>query len=354
MLKTSEFDYFLPSELIAQNPLEKRDQSRLLYYNRKTDKIEHRNFSELPEILQAGDLLVINESRVIPARLHAQIELGHAPKNEQEKAKIKARNEIFLIKKIGESEWEALVKPGHRVKKGVNLVFSEKLRGTVKEELAGGLRIVNFSLSGAEFLHEIEKIGETPLPPYIKNSQAKPEQYQTVYANKEGSVAAPTAGLHFTPEIFAELKKRGVDVAKVVLHVGWGTFAPVKSELVTEHKIHSEYFEIDEKNAEKINHAKNEGRRVIAVGTTSVRVLESSAGAENLVKAQSGETQIFIYPGYEFKCVDGMITNFHLPKSSLLMLTSAFIGREKNLAIYQEAIAQKYRFFSFGDACLFV
>jgi len=354
MLKTSDFDYNLPPELIAQNPLQKRDESRLFCYDRKNDKIEHRSFRDLPEILQAGDMLVLNDSKVIPARLHAKIDLGHTPKNEQEKTQTTTKNEIFLIKKITDSAWEALVKPGHRLKKGVKLIFSKNLKGVVENELEGGMRVISFSLSGAELSHEIENIGETPLPPYIKHSSARPEQYQTIYAQKDGSVAAPTAGLHFTPEVFARLKKRGIDILKVTLHVGWGTFAPVKSELITDHKIHSEFFEIDKETAEKINLAKKEGRRIIAVGTTSVRVLESSADENGLLQAHTGETRIFIYPGYKFKCVNGMITNFHLPKSSLIMLTAAFLGREKNLEIYQEAIAQKYRFFSFGDACLFL
>lgn len=354
MLKTSDFDYELPEELIAQNPMEKRDESRLLYYKRETGEIEHRKFADLPEILRPGDVLVINESKVIPARLHAKIDLGHAPLNHQEKMQSEAQNEIFLIKKIDGDSWEVLAKPARRLGIGTKLIFSENLHGEVIEKLEGGMRIVRFSLCDAELLGEIEQIGETPLPPYIKHSSAKPEQYQTVYADKNGSVAAPTAGLHFTPEIFARLKERGIEVVRVVLHVGWGTFAPVKSELIMDHQIHSEYFEIGDEAVERINLAKHEGRRIIAVGTTSVRVLESGADENGLLKAQNGDTQIFIYPGYRFKCIDGMVTNFHLPKSSLIMLTSALIGREKNLEIYQEAIAQKYRFFSFGDACLFL
>lgn len=354
MLKTSDFDYKLPEELIAQNPMEKRDESRLLYYKRSEDKIEHRKFGNLPEILCSGDVLVINESKVIPARLHAHIDLGHEPQNNQEKMRAEAKNEVFLIKKIDENTWEVLAKPARRLALGVKLIFSEKLHGEVMEEMKDGMRKIKFSLSGAKLLEAIEEIGETPLPPYIKHSTAKPEQYQTVYAQKEGSVAAPTAGLHFTPEIFARLKEKGIEVVRVILHVGWGTFAPVKSEFITEHEIHSEFFEISPEAVEKINLAKNEGRRVIAVGTTSVRVLESSSDENGLLKAQNGETRIFIYPGYKFRCIDGLVTNFHLPKSSLIMLTSAFVGRERNLEIYQEAIAQRYRFFSFGDACLFL
>ncbi len=354
MLKTSDFDYKLPAELIAQNPMKKRDESKLLFYNREKDKIEHKKFTDLPDLLQAGDVLVVNESKVIPARLNAKIDLGREPQNHQEKMQSDAKNEIFLIKKIDENNWEVLAKPARRLKKGIELSFSENLKGEVSEELSGGMRIIKFSLAGNELMQEIEKIGETPLPPYIKNSQADREQYQTVYAEKKGSVAAPTAGLHFTPEIFRRLEGKGVEVVRVILHVGWGTFAPVKSELITDHDIHSEYFEIGNDTVDKINRAKNEGRRVIAVGTTSVRVLESSAEENGLLKAQNGETKIFIYPGNKFKCIDGLVTNFHLPKSSLIMLTSAFLGRDKNLEIYQEAIDKKYRFFSFGDACLFL
>lgn len=342
----SDFDYNLPSELIAQNPLEERHNSRLLYYDRKNDEINHRHFYDLPEILRSGDLLVLNQSRVIPARLEAKTIV----ENEVQENK----NEVFLIKQVEENKWEALVKPGKRLKEDVEIYFSEKLKGKITEIKDGGMRIIEFSLGGKELESEIEKIGHTPLPPYIKESTSTPDQYQTVYAKEKGSVAAPTAGLHFTPEIFEELEKKGIEKTFVTLHVGWGTFAPVKTEKIEEHEIHSEWYEVSAEAAEKINKAKAEGRRVIAVGTTSVRTLESAANEQGFIQPETKDTCIFIYPGYEFKIINGLITNFHLPKSSLIMLTSALIGREKNLEIYNEAIKESYRFFSFGDACLFL
>lgn len=353
-MKTSDFDYHLPPELIAQNPLAKRDTSKLLVYTRQSQQIQHRQFFELVDLLKPGDVLIFNHSKVIPARLYARIELEHPPTNEQEKARSESKNEIFLIKRLDTKTWEILGKPGKRLGPGTKLNFGKGLRGTIQSVRDDKIRLLEFTVGGTELMRKIEKLGHTPLPPYIKNSQAKPEQYQTIYARKAGSVAAPTAGLHFTDTLMQKLRAKDIQIGFVTLHVGWGTFAPVQAEKITDHQIHSEFFEVNQTVSDLVNTAKTRGNRVIAVGTTTVRTLESAADYQGHLKPQSAETDIFIYPGYNFRCVDGMITNFHLPKSSLLMLVSAFLGREKTLEIYTEAVAQKYRFFSFGDACLFL
>lgn len=340
-MKTSDFDYYLPEELIAQTPLEPRDTSRLLVYDRKNDKIEHKHFYDVIDYLNAGDVLVINNTKVLPARIFAYTVHG-------------GRVEVLLLKRLNLTDWEVLVKPGKKAKPGVRLVVNEKLSLTVLEnQIESGGRIVRFEFDGV-FEDILSKVGEMPLPPYITEKLKDQNRYQTVYAKVEGSSAAPTAGLHFTQELLQKLKDKGVLIANVLLHVGLGTFRPVKVEDVTTHHMHSEYYEISKESAEIINLAKKEGRRVIAVGTTSVRTLESVADENGFVKEQSGNTEIFIYPPYKFKCVDGLITNFHLPKSTLLMLVSSFASREKILEIYNLAVAERYRFFSFGDACLFL
>ncbi|MBS6463818.1 MAG: tRNA preQ1(34) S-adenosylmethionine ribosyltransferase-isomerase QueA [Firmicutes bacterium] len=337
-MKTSDFDYELPEELIAQTPAEPRDSSRMLCYRRDTDEVSHRIFRDLPEILRPGDLLVRNNTRVLPARLY-----GFTPHG--------GRVEVLLLKRRSLAEWEVLVKPGKKAREGAELFFSEELSLVVKGRTGEGERIVEFRYDGV-FEDIISRLGEMPLPPYIHEKLADGERYQTVYSKVNGSAAAPTAGLHFTPALFDRLREKGVETADILLHVGLGTFRPVKAEEITGHHMHSEYYEIDEVNADKINRAKREGRRVIAVGTTSVRTLESVADENGFVRPCRGNTEIFIFPGYRFRCVDGLITNFHLPKSTLIMLISAFLGREKTLELYNLAVKNRYRFFSFGDAML--
>lgn len=337
-MKTSDFDYELPEELIAQTPAEPRDSSRMLCYRRDTDEVSHRIFRDLPEILRPGDLLVRNNTRVLPARLY-----GFTPHG--------GRVEVLLLKRRSLAEWEVLVKPGKKAREGAELFFSEELSLVVKGRTGEGERIVEFRYDGV-FEDIISRLGEMPLPPYIHEKLADGERYQTVYSKVNGSAAAPTAGLHFTPALFDRLREKCVETADILLHVGLGTFRPVKAEEITGHHMHSEYYEIDEVNADKINRAKREGRRVIAVGTTSVRTLESVADENGFVRPCRGNTEIFIFPGYRFRCVDGLITNFHLPKSTLIMLISAFLGREKTLELYNLAVKNRYRFFSFGDAML--
>ena len=337
-MKTSDFDYELPEELIAQTPAEPRDSSRMLCYRRDTDEVSHRIFRDLPEILRPGDLLVRNNTRVLPARLY-----GFTPHG--------GRVEVLLLKRRSLAEWEVLVKPGKKAREGAELFFSEELSLVVKGRTGEGERIVEFRYDGV-FEDIISRLGEMPLPPYIHEKLADGERYQTVYSKVNGSAAAPTAGLHCTPALFDRLREKGVETADILLHVGLGTFRPVKAEEITGHHMHSEYYEIDEINADKINRAKREGRRVIAVGTTSVRTLESVADENGFVRSCRGNTEIFIFPGYRFRCVDGLITNFHLPKSTLIMLISAFLGREKTLELYNLAVKNRYRFFSFGDAML--
>lgn len=337
-LKTDDFDYYLPEELIAQTPVEPRDSSGLLVYNRKTGEIEHRVFRDIIDYLNPGDLLVVNNTKVYPARMYAYTEFG-------------GKVEILLLKRINLTDWEVLVKPGKKAKTGTKLTLDEELSLTVLDRTETGERIVRFEFDGV-FEDIISRIGEMPLPPYIKEKLKDKDRYQTVYCKNEGSAAAPTAGLHFTRELIDRIKNKGVEIAEVDLNVGLGTFRPVKVEDVTKHEMHTEHYSIDEENASKINRAKRDGRRIIAVGTTTVRTLESAADCDGFVKPVSADTGIFIYPPYKFRCVDALVTNFHLPKSTLIMLVSAFSGRDETLSLYKTAVENRYRFFSFGDACL--
>lgn len=338
--KKSDFYYELPPELIAQTPAQPRDSSRLLVYNRATDSVEHRIFRDVTDYLKKGDVLVINNTKVLPARMYAHTEHGGLV-------------EILLLKRKDKDTWEVLAKPGKKCAIGKKLTINDKLSLTVEGITDSGERIVRFEYDGV-FENILEEVGSMPLPPYIKEKLQDKNRYQTVYAKTDGSAAAPTAGLHFTPELLAKIKDMGVEVVEVLLHVGLGTFRPVKEDIITDHKMHSEYFEVSEQAAEAINKAKAEGRRVIAVGTTSVRTLESATGEDGIIKAGHGDTSIFIYPPYKFKCVDALITNFHLPESTLVMLVAALVGREKVLELYKIAVENKYRFFSFGDACFFL
>lgn len=340
MLKTSDFYYDLPKELIAQTPVYPRDSSKLLVYDRKTNKIEDRIFKDILEIFNKGDLLVINNTKVLPARMFAYTKNG-------------GKVEILLLKRQNLTDWEVMVKPGKKAKEGVKLVINEELSLEILSRTESGGRIVKFEFDGV-FEDIISKVGEMPLPPYIHEKLKDQDRYQTVYAKNQGSAAAPTAGLHFTVDLIEKLKQKGVEFATVELKVGLGTFRPVKVDNLEEHQMHSEWYEITEENAEIINKAKRENRRVIAVGTTSVRTLETVADNNGFVKAVSGDTSIFIYPPYKFKCVNALITNFHLPESTLVMLVSAFAGKEETLSVYKHAVDNKYRFFSFGDACLFL
>ena len=339
-MKTSDFFYNLPEELIAQTPIEPRDHSRLLVYDRKEDKIEHQHFYDLPSFLQKGDVLVINNTRVIPARIYGKIE-GR-----------EATFEILLLKRRDYTTWECIMKPARKARLGSIVKISDELSAKVIELGDYGARTIEFIFDGV-FEDILDRVGNMPLPPYIHEKLKDKERYQTVYSKIEGSAAAPTAGLHFTPELMQKIRNMGVTFVPVLLHIGLGTFRPVKAENIEEHDMHSEYYVLTKESAEIINAAKREGRRVICVGTTSVRVLETVADENGFVKEQVGNTQIFIYPGYKYKAVDGLITNFHLPESTLIMLVSAFVGREKTLDIYNEAVKEKYRFFSFGDACFF-
>ncbi len=336
-MNKSDFYYDLPEELIAQTPAEPRDSSRLLVYDRTNDTIEHKHFYDLPDYLKIGDVLVINNTRVLPARIYGV------------KAVTGAKVEFLLHKRINLTDWEVLVKPAKKASVGAEFVFSDKLRAEVIEYEGEGLRKVRFSFDGV-FEDVLSEIGEMPIPPYIHEKLKEKERYQTVYAKENGSSAAPTAGLHFTPELLNKIRAMGVEVVEVLLHVGLGTFRPVKTENITDHKMHSEYYCVTKQAANAINLAKSEGRRVIAVGTTSVRVLES-AFKNGKLQAESGETSIFIYPPYKYKAVDALVTNFHLPESTLIMLVSAFMGRENALKMYETAVKERYRFFSFGDAC---
>ena len=337
-LKKSDFFYNLPEELIAQTPAEPRDSSRLLVYNRATDRVEHRIFHDIKDYLKKGDVLVVNNTKVLPARIYAHTEHG-------------GRVEVLLLKRISALRWEVLVKPGKKCRPGTHLVVDEGLSLTVSSVTESGERIVDFECDGV-FEEALERVGSMPLPPYIHEKLRDKNRYQTVYAKTDGSAAAPTAGLHFTPQLLQEIKDMGVEVAEVLLHVGLGTFRPVKEDAVTDHKMHSEYFEVSQSAADIINRAKREGRRVIAVGTTSVRTLESAVAKDGTLSPCRGNTSIFIYPPYKFKCVDCLITNFHLPESTLIMLVAAMVGREKILELYNIAVEEKYRFFSFGDAML--
>ena len=337
-MKVSEFNYNLPEELIAQVPIEKRDESRLMILDRKLKKIEHKVFKDIIDFLEPGDCLVRNNTKVIPARIYGKKETG-------------ANVEFLLLNNIEGDIWESIVRPGNKLHIGTKVYFGEGLlKAEILEIMPGGTRKVKFSYEGI-FNEILDKIGLMPLPPYIHEELKEKERYQTVYAKYEGSAAAPTAGLHFTPELLKKLEEKGVEIANVTLHVGIGTFRPVKEDTVEAHKMHSEHFYIKEEDCNKINKAKKNGKRIIAVGTTSCRVLESIADEKTgLVEPIESDTQIFIYPGYKFKCIDALITNFHLPQSTLLMLVSALAGKEFIINAYNEAVKERYRFFSFGDA----
>lgn len=337
-LKKSDYYYNLPEELIAQTPAEPRDSSRLLIYHRESGEIEHKIFRDVVDYFRKGDVLVVNRTRVLPARLFAHTQNG-------------GRVEVLLLKRLRLDEWEVLVRPGKKCKPGVRLSVNDELSLEVTGVTPSGERHVRFFYEGA-FEDVLSRAGSMPLPPYIHEKLKNPERYQTVYSRENGSAAAPTAGLHFTPALLEQLREKGVEIAEVLLHVGLGTFRPVKEENILDHKMHSEYYEVSEEAAETVNRAKREGRRIIAVGTTSVRTLETVADENGLLRPCKGNTEIFIYPPYRFKCLDGLITNFHLPESTLLMLVSAFVSREEILRVYREAVEKKYRFFSFGDACL--
>ena len=336
-MKTSDFYFDLPEELIAQTPLERRDASRLLCLDKTSGAMEHRVFSELPELLRPGDCLVMNDSRVLPARLLGARETGGAA-------------ELLLLRDLGAGKWECLARPGKKLRPGAKVHFGEgELEAEILETTEGGNRIVQFKFQGI-FLEVLERLGKMPLPPYIKTELEDGERYQTVYSKELGSAAAPTAGLHFTKELLGKIADMGVRECFVTLHVGLGTFRPVKAEDIEEHEMHSEFCIMPEDTARIITETKRNGGRVVCVGTTSCRTVESFANEDGTMDAKSGWTNIFIYPGYGFKCLDALITNFHLPESTLIMLVSALAGREHVLAAYKEAVARRYRFFSFGDA----
>ena len=336
-MKVSEFNYNLPEELIAQTPMEKRDESRLMVLNKEKKTIEHKKFKDIIDYLEPGDVLVRNNTKVIPARLYGKKETG-------------ANVEFLLLNNIEGDTWESIVRPGNKLHIGTKVIFGDGLlKAEILDIMPGGTRKVKFEYEGI-FNEILDKIGLMPLPPYIHEELKQKDRYQTVYAKYNGSAAAPTAGLHFTEELLEKIQEKGIDIANVTLHVGIGTFRPVKEEIVENHEMHSEHYYIKKEDAEKINQAKKEGRRVIAVGTTSCRVLETVADENGMVKETEGDTQIFIYPGYKFKCLDGLITNFHLPQSTLLMLVSALAGKDYIMNAYEEAVKEKYRFFSFGDA----
>ena len=336
-MKTSDFDFFLPEELIAQTPLEQRDTSRLLTLDKTTGQTGHHYFYDLPNFLRPGDCLVLNDSRVLPARL-----IGRRPTG--------GVCEVLLLVDKGDGLWECLVRPGRKLKPGAQVIFGEgQLTATVEAEVEDGKRLVRFHYQGI-FLEILEQLGKMPLPPYIKAELRDNERYQTVYSKVVGSAAAPTAGLHFTPELLKRIQEMGVKVCYVTLHVGLGTFRPVKAEDILDHEMHSEFCMISQETADTINETKKNGGRIICVGTTSCRTVESFAAEDGTMTERSGWTNIFIYPGYRFKVLDGLITNFHLPQSTLIMLVSALAGRERVLAAYGEAVEKRYRFFSFGDA----
>ena len=339
-LKTSDFYYDLPEELIAQSPLEDRTNSRLMVLDKSDGSINHKRFYDIVDYLNPGDCIVINDTKVLPARLYGT------------KKDSNAIIELLLLKRIDDKKWETLVKPGKKAKENTEIIFKEGLlEGKITDVLETGNRIIEFEYKGI-FEEILDELGEMPLPPYIHEKLDDKNRYQTVYAKHVGSSAAPTAGLHFTNEIIEKLQNKGVNIARLTLHVGLGTFRPVKSEYILEHTMHSEYYELNEEEANKINYAKQVGKRVIAVGTTSTRTLETISDKNGFVKASSGWTDIFIYPGYKFKLIDGLITNFHLPESTLIMLVSTLAGKDNTMNAYEEAVKQKYRFFSFGDAML--
>lgn len=337
-MKTSDFYYDLPQELIAQTPLERRDGSRLMVLNRETGEIQHQHFYDLPEYLHPGDTLVLNDSRVLPARLYGhRVPTGGAV-------------ELLLLKDVGDGKWECLARPGRKLKPGAEVSFGDgELTATIAEDLQEGKKIVQFRYE-CIFLEILERLGKMPLPPYIKEELQNGERYQTVYSRVTGSAAAPTAGLHFTKELLQKIRDMGVDIAYVTLHVGLGTFRPVSAEEVTDHHMHSEFCMISKETAELLNETHRRGGRIVCVGTTSCRTLESFAQKDGTFEERSGWTDIFIYPGYRFKAMDALVTNFHLPESTLVMLVSAFAGREHILNAYNTAVKERYRFFSFGDA----
>ena len=336
-MKVSEFNYDLPEELIAQTPIEKRDESRLMVLDRSKQTLEHKTFKDIIDYLEPGDCLVRNNTKVIPARIYGKKETG-------------ANVEFLLLKNIEGDIWETIVRPGNKLHVGTKVIFGDRLLiAEILEIMPGGTRKVQFSYKGI-FNEILDKIGLMPLPPYIHEELKDNDRYQTVYAKYDGSAAAPTAGLHFTPELLKKIEEKGVKIANVTLHVGIGTFRPVKEENVENHEMHTEHFYIKQEDVDKINETKKQGRRVIAVGTTSCRVLETIADENGFVKETEADTSIFIYPGYQFKCLDGLITNFHLPQSTLLMLVSALAGKDYIMKAYHEAVKEKYRFFSFGDS----
>ena len=340
-MKKSDFYYDLPERLIAQHPLERRDSSRLMVLDKKTGAIEHRVFSDLTEILMPGDCLILNDTRVLPARIYG------------EKISTGAVVEFLLLKQLSASQWECIVKPGKKAREGAAFDFSGIMQGTITQVLETGNRIIDFSFEG-NFFELLEKIGSMPIPPYIKEKLEDNERYQTVYSKHLGSAAAPTAGLHFTKQMLQALEQKGVNIGYVTLHVGLGTFRPVKADNIEEHVMHSEHYRVPEETAALINATKAKGGRIIAVGTTSCRTLETAADESGKLQASEGESKIFIYPGYRFKCIDALITNFHLPESTLIMLVSALAGRENVLRAYETAVREEYRFFSFGDAMFIV
>ncbi|MDT8901011.1 tRNA preQ1(34) S-adenosylmethionine ribosyltransferase-isomerase QueA [Anaeroselena agilis] len=339
-MQLSDFDYHLPEELIAQHPAEIRDQSRLLVLGRENGSVSHRRFYDLPAYLIPGDTLVFNDTRVIPARLVGT------------KADTGGKVEVFLLNRLADDRWETLVRPGRKLRPGTVVSFGDDLSGEILAVTDFGGRVVRFSFSGI-FEEVLDRLGETPLPPYIHEQLKDKERYQTVYSRERGSAAAPTAGLHFTDKLLSSLAEKSINMAFITLHVGLGTFRPVSTENILDHKMHREYYSIPPAAADTVNRAKERGGRIIAVGTTAVRTLETVA-RDGRIEAGGGWTDIFIYPGYRFKMVDALLTNFHLPKSTLLMLVSALAGRENVLAAYREAVAERYRFFSFGDAMLII
>lgn len=342
-MKRSDFYYDLPEELIAQTPIEPRDSSRMMKIDRQSGEIIHDRFYNICNYLKKGDLLVLNDSKVFPARIYGV------------KKSTGVQVEFLLLKHIELDKWEVMVRPGRRLKIGTTVEFSEELSAEILDVVEGGNRIVKFNCKGV-FFDVLDRIGQMPLPPYIKEKLKDKDRYNTVYCREEGSAAAPTAGLHFTERVFEDLREKGVDTAYVTLHVGLGTFRPVKEENILDHKMHVEHYSIPQETVDKINECKRNGGRVISVGTTSCRTLESAAALAKAgeLKAGSADTGIFIYPGYRFKVIDGLITNFHLPESTLIMLVSAFLGRERTLSAYEEAIRERYRFFSFGDVMIIV
>ncbi len=336
-MKVSEFNYNLPEELIAQVPLEKRDTSRLMILDREKQTIEHKKFKDIIDYLEPGDCLVRNNTKVIPARIYGKKETG-------------AKVEFLLLNNIEGDIWESIVRPGNKLHIGTKVIFGEGLlKAEILEIMPGGTRKVKFYYEGI-FNEILDKVGLMPLPPYIHEELKDKDRYQTVYAKYNGSAAAPTAGLHFTPELLQKIEEKGIKIANVTLHVGIGTFRPVKEDEVEKHDMHSEHYYIKQEDVDIINKAKEQGKRIISVGTTSCRVLETVADKNGLLKEAEGDTQIFIYPGYKFKCIDGLITNFHLPQSTLLMLVSALAGKDFVMEAYEKAVKEKYRFFSFGDA----